>query len=61
MKDHDFDCDQHHEKFAPKMHPEHMSKGDTHLEDHERSAAHPQHHTKGKMRAQMNPDHGPHK
>lgn len=54
-------CDAHHEAFAPKMHPEHMSKGDKHLMEHQRGAAHPAKHTKGRMPSQLQPDHGPHK
>lgn len=54
-------CDAHQEAFAPKVHPEINRKGGEHLPEHKRGAIHPQHHTRGKMRAQMNPDHGPHK
>ena len=61
MKDECFDCDQHHEAFSPKMHPEFGSKGNKHLHDEARAAKHPKHHTKGMMPSQMNPDHGPHR
>lgn len=54
-------CDDHHTVFAPKKHPEFGSKGDKHLRETERGAAHPQHHTKGQMPSQLQPDHGPHR
>jgi len=57
----DFDCDDHAVAHAPKVHPEHNSKGNKHLHEHERGAAHPQTHTKGMMPSQLNPDHGPHR
>lgn len=64
MKDNDsgdsMDCDDHHSKFKGHKHPDANHKP-SFMADHERGAAHPQHHTKGQLRSQMNPDHGPHK
>lgn len=54
-------CEDHSAKFAPKMHPDAKKDTSVMVADHKRGAAHPQHHTKGMMKAQMNPDHGPHK
>lgn len=55
------DCCDHASQFAPKVHPDAKKNTGTTKMDHQRAAAHPQHHTAGKMRSQMNPDHGPHK
>lgn len=60
----DFCCDSHASTFPERKHPDfgHKQKGygDV-LPDHNRGAAHPMHHSRGKLRAQMNPDHGPHR
>lgn len=62
MKDHcDFDCDDHADMVPHVKHPDgEDSKHNKHLHEGARGAVHPQHHTSGKMPAQMNPDHGPH-
>lgn len=56
----DDNCMDHASKFAPKVHPDRGTKGGE-LGEGQRAAGHPAHHTKGKMRSQLNPDHGPHK
>lgn len=53
-------CEDHCSKFAGKMHPD-AKHVPSHVPDHKRGAAPPAHHTKGKMKAQLNPDHGPHR
>lgn len=63
MKDCDFGCDDHAAMAAHVPHPDgsgHGDKHNKHLHEGMRAAMHPQHHSKGKMPAQMNPDHGPH-
>lgn len=56
-----FGCDDHAEAHAFHEHPDGMHhKHADHLEEHERGAGHPAHHSKNKMRSQLNPDHGPH-
>lgn len=56
------DCCDHASQFAPKVHPDGARYGKKDpVGDHARGAAHPKHHTSGKMRSQMQPDHGPHK
>lgn len=54
-------CEDHGKKFSPKKHPDHGKAMAEIVPDHARGAPHPQHHTSGQMRSQMNPDHGPHK
>lgn len=56
----DNDCEDHHSKFAGKAHPD-RSHVPSNMPEHKRGAAHPAHHSKGKMPAQLQPDHGPHK
>ena len=53
-------CEAHHTTFAGHPHPDGMHKP-THLPEHKRGAGHPARHTKGKLPAQLNPDHGMHK
>lgn len=60
MKDDCFDCEQHHDKFAPRQHPDGKHNNSKHLADHERGVGAPGHHTSGSMPSQLNPDHGPH-
>lgn len=63
MKDCDFGCTDHADMVPHHKHPDgsgHMDKHAKHLHEHMRAAPHPQHHSSGKMPAQMNPDHGPH-
>lgn len=56
----DFDCDDHADMVPHIPHPDGQGKHNKHLHDHQRGVGHPAHHTKGKMPAQLNPDHGPH-
>lgn len=53
------DCDDHSNAFSPKKHPDAGMKTHKVTKDHKRAAIHPQHHTKGQLPSQMNPDHGP--
>lgn len=61
MKEHcDFGCDDHEDMVPHHKHMDaHMMK-EAPMHDHERGAGHPAHHSKNKMRSQLNPDHGPH-
>lgn len=62
MKDPCYECDDHHTKFAPKVHPDAKSDTGKHLHaDHQRAAGHPAKHSAGKMPSQLQPDHGPHR
>lgn len=58
------DCMDHHAAFAPRKHPDYgwgePNRGYSPMHDHHRGAGHPAHHSKGKLPAQLNPDHGPH-
>jgi len=62
MSDHEtFGCDDHSEMRPHKKHPDGGKQNSQMLKDHERAVGHPKQHTVGKMLAQLNPDHGPHK
>ena len=55
-------CEDHHEKFRGKVHKDRKhNPGMGYAPDHKRGVMHPQMHSRGKMPAQINPDHGPHK
>jgi len=54
-------CDDHHTKFAPKVHPDAKKDTGKHLHEGARAAGHPAKHSSGKMPSQLQPDHGPHK
>jgi hypothetical protein len=58
MKD---ECDAHHKVFAGKQHMDGMhDPGMGYDPEHKRAGKPPAHHTKGKLPAQLNIDHGPH-
>lgn len=55
------ECESHGSKFGGLKHMDGMhDPGMGYAPDHKRGVGAPAHHTKGKMPAQLNPDHGPH-
>ena len=60
MTNDDMVCEDHGSKFAGKPHPD-AKHVPAHTPEHKRAVSPPSHHTRGKMKSQMNPDHGPHR
>jgi hypothetical protein len=53
-------CMDHAQAFAPRKHAD-IRHVPSSMPDHKRGAGHPAKHSPGKLAAQLNPDHGPHK
>lgn len=59
MNDSD-DCMSHAAAFPPRVHPD-SKHVPSHLPEGKRGVGHPAKHSSGKLSAQLNPDHGPHR